>query len=163
MTTETPAAPPAAPPVPPSTPAEATTRLDQLKADPKWTTALLSGGPTQTKEFHDLHKLVAQGDNIDAAMSGVLPDGIIQDGATVEMASMAGHLRELGVRDEVVREYLTGHSTTQKWFDEVKKIKADRMSDTVWVKRLMSGDVEARRQLTLANIVLTGGIKEASA
>jgi hypothetical protein len=163
MTTETPAPTPAAPPTPPSTPAEATTRLDQLKADPKWTTALLSGGPAQTKEFHDLHELVAKGDGVDQAISGTMPTRIIQDSTQFEMASMAAHLKELGIRAELVREYLTGHTTTKGWYDEVARHKADRMRDPAFVKALFSGSVEARRTLTLCNIVLSGEITESSA
>jgi hypothetical protein len=150
----------ATPPAAPSTPAEAATRLDQLKADPAWTNALMSGGPAQTRQFHELHELVAKGDNVDMAMAGVMPDGIIQDSGQVEMAGAASMMRELGIRDEVIKEFLVGHTTTKAWYDETARYKADKMSNPEWVKKLMSGDIEARRELFLANSILTGGIKE---
>jgi hypothetical protein len=168
--TDTPQAPAApvvpiapAPAAPPATPAEAATRLTALKADPKWTSALLAGGPAQTREFHSLHELVAKGDSIDQAMSGVLPAGIIRDGAQVEMTGTAEMLRELGIRDDIIREALQGPTETKAWYDETARWKKDAMSKPEWVKRLMSGDVEARRHLMLANIILTGGIKESAA
>jgi hypothetical protein len=163
--TDTPAAPPPAPPPAasqPSTPAEGATQLTALKADPAWTEGLMRGDPAKIKTFHELHELVAKGDGIDQAMSGVTT-GIIQDSSQVEMAGTAAMLREIGVRDELIKEFLVGHTTTKAWFDETARLKADLMSDPVWVKRLMSGDQAARRQKTLCDIVLTGGIKEASA
>jgi len=164
-TPQAPAAPivPPAEPAPPATPAEAATRLAALKADPKWTEALLTGGPAQTREFHQLHELVAKGDRVDQAMSGVLPAGIIRDGVVVEMQGTAEMLRELGIRDDVIRETLQGKSETKPWYDETVRWKADHMSNPDWVKRLMSGDVEARRQLMLANIVISAGVKESAA
>jgi hypothetical protein len=57
-------------PAAPTTPAEAATWLDTLRGDSKWTAALLSGAPAQTREFHDLHLLVAKGDSADHAMAG---------------------------------------------------------------------------------------------
>ena len=144
----------------PSTPAEAATRLDQLKQDPVFREALMRGGPEQKRTFHELHELVSKGDGIDQAMSGVLPAGIIQDSAQVEMAGATAMNRELGIRDDITKEFLTGHTTTKGWYDETARLKADRMSNPEWVKRLQSGDVETRRQFREMNIVLTGGIKE---
>jgi hypothetical protein len=150
----------ATPPAPPSTPAEAATRLTALKADPAWTKALDQGGPAQTREFHSLHELISKGDGIDQAMSGVLPDGIIQDGAQVQTAGTVSWMRQLGIRDDVIREALAGYEPSQALISETARYKADKMSNPEWVKKLMSGDVEARRELFLANSILTGGIKE---
>ena len=93
-------------------------------------------------------------------MSGVLPDGIIQDSGQVEMAGATAMMREIGVKDEVTKEFLAGHTTTKAWYDATARLKADRMSNPDWVKKLNSGDVETRRQFREMNIVLTGGIKE---
>lgn len=152
-----------APPAPPSTPAEAATRLDQLRADPKWTSALLAGGPEHAKVFHELHDLVAKGDGVDQAMSPVLPDGIIQDGKQVEMRGTASMLREMGIRDEITRDVLAGtHAVTRAEYDMTVAWKRDRMADPEWTKRLLAGGAEERRKLTLANIIITGSIKETS-
>ena len=81
---------------PPSTSAEAAVRLDTLRADPKWTSALLGGGSEQTKEFHDLHELAAKGDSIDMAMAGVLQPGIIQTSKHMQNIGAAEMLKGLG-------------------------------------------------------------------
>jgi hypothetical protein len=158
--TETPAALPA----PPSTPAEATTRLDQLRADPKWTEALLSGGPAQTREFHELHELVAKGDGVDMAMAGVMQPGIIQDSGHVEMANTATMLRDMGFNPKQVRETLEGKEATQADIDIATAWKAQNMNSKEFVTRLMAGEPEAARLLMAANIVLSSPVKkEASA
>ncbi len=145
----------------PSTPAEAATRLDQLKADPAWTKALMSGGPVQTRTFHELHELVAKGDTIDLAMSGVMPDSIVQDSGMVEMRAAAAMWRERGIPDAVIRDNLSGKTVTpRELYDATARWKKDAMSDPEWVKKLMSGNSEARLQYDSANFVLTGGIKE---
>jgi hypothetical protein len=160
--TQPPIAAPAtpAPPAPPANAAEAATRLDQLKQDPKWTEALMRGGPAQTQEFHSLHEVISKGDNIDVAMSGVLPPGIIQDGAAVEMRGTAELLQTMGFTPLMIRETLSGKEATQAEVDMATKWKADHFSNAEWVKRLMSGDVEARRHLLTANIILNSPIEK---
>jgi hypothetical protein len=150
-------------PAPPSTPAEAATRLDALKADPTWTKALLSGAPAQTREFHQLHELVDKGDNIDQAMSGVLPAGIIQDGAQVEMMGTAEMLKGMGFTPLSIRETLSGKEATQAEVDMATRWKAEKFSNADWVKLLMSGDVEARRHLLVANVILSSPLKKEKA
>jgi hypothetical protein len=151
-------------PAQPSTPAEAATRLDQLKADPTWTGAFLAGGPAQKKEFSDLHELVAKGDNIDMAMAGEFMSGGIQTSDHMQNMGAAASLREAGIRDEIIRDVLAGtHVVSKAEYEATRQWKADRMSDAEWTKRLMAGDNEANRKWKLANIILTGKIKEDSA
>jgi hypothetical protein len=165
--TDTPQAPPdasAAPATPaPSTPAEAAAKLETLRADPKWTEALLGGGLAQKNEWQNLHELAAKGDGVDLAVAGLHQPGPIQDSEHVENMGVAAMMKELGIRPEITKEFLTGHTETKKWYDEVARFKADKMSDPIWVKALMSGSIEARRQLTLCNIVLSGEIKDGAA
>lgn len=152
------------PPAPPTTPAEAATRLDTLRADSKWTEALLSGAPAQTREFHDLHRLVAKGDDVDIAIAGALQPGGIQTSEHLEMMSGAEALRSLGVRDEIIKDVLTdNHTVTKAEYEATKQWKSDSMSNPEFVKLYLGGDNEARRKMTLANIILTGGIKENAA
>jgi len=120
----------------------------------------MRGGLEQRRTFHDLHELISKGDGIDQAMSGVLPDGIIQDGAQVQMAGTVAMMREMGIRGDVIREALTGYEPSQALIDETTRYKADLMSNPEWRKKFMSGDVEARRQKFLANSILTDGIRE---
>ncbi|WP_426608977.1 hypothetical protein [Bradyrhizobium sp. McL0616] len=103
--TEQPIIPPAT--ALPSTPTEAATRLDQLKADPKWASSFVGGGPAQLQEFRDLHEIVAKGDHVDVAMSGLHPEQ--PSSGHREMAGTAAMLRELGIDDRIIKETLTGH------------------------------------------------------
>ncbi|WLA53194.1 hypothetical protein [Bradyrhizobium diazoefficiens] len=142
----------------PSTPAEAATRLDQLKADPKWTSSFLSGSPTQLQEFRDLHGIIAKGDHVDMAMSGLMPEQ--PSSGHREMAGTAAMLRELGIDDRIIKETLIGHMVTKPEYEATERWKKDAMSNPEFVKLYTGGDNEARRKMTLANIILTGGIKE---
>lgn len=151
-------------PAAPTTPAEAATRLGQLRADPKWTSALLGGAPGQTKEFHDLHRLVAKGDSVDMAMAGVLQPGGLQTSDHMEQIGGAAALREVGIADGIIKDVLTdSHTVTKAEFEATKQWKSDQMSNPDFVKLYMGGDNEARRKMTLANIILTGGIRENAA
>jgi hypothetical protein len=149
------------PPALPSTPAEAATRLDQLKADPKWTASFLSGNPTNLQEFRDLHEIAAKGDGIDAAMAGVLPEMPSSDLRT--MAGTAGLLKDVGFTPLSIKETLEGRPASQAEIDLATKWKADHLSNPKWVERLMSGDVEAKRHLLVANVILSSPVKKENA
>ena len=148
------------PPAAPSTPAEASTRLDQLKSDAGWREQFLSGSGPQVKEWNDLHTLVATGDKVDAAMAGVLADGPWQDSGHLEMIAATKMFRELGISDATIKQTLTDYQITQQEHDVVAKWKADRMRDSEWVKKWLSGEGEHARDMMLANIVLTSTIKK---
>ncbi|HEV2156355.1 MAG TPA: hypothetical protein VGR99_18480 [Bradyrhizobium sp.] len=145
----------------PATPSEAATRLDQLKSDPKWTASFLSGGQPQLQEFRDLHEIVAKGDHVDIAMSGLMPD--MPSSGHREMAGTAAMLRERGIDDRIIKETLTGHMVTKAEYEATERWKKDAMSNPEFVTRYLKGGTEEARKMTLANIILTGGIKEATA
>ena len=155
-TPSAPASPPPAPSTPPTTPAEAVTQLAALKANPSWTKGLMDGLPEQKRQFFDLHEMISKGDGLDQAMSGVLPD--IRSSEQIAAAAFTAMNREIGVRDDLTKEFLVGHKTTQAWYDETARLKADRFSNPEWVKSLESGDRETRRQWREMNHVLTGAI-----
>jgi hypothetical protein len=162
--TDTPQAPPAPiapaadPAPPPSTPAEAATRLNQLRADSTWTSALLRGLPAQTREWHSLHELVDQGSDTDVALSGALPE--MPSLELREMAGVADMLKSIGFTPLSIRETLEGRPASQAEVDMATKWKADHFSNAEWVKRLFSGDVEARRHLLTANVILSSPLKK---
>jgi hypothetical protein len=147
-------------PAPPTTPAEASARLDQLRADPKWTDALLNGAAEQKAEFKSLHALAAQGDAVDLAVAGELQPGIIQTSEHMQNMGAAGMLRGIGLDDAVIKQALTGKPVSKSEFDTVIRWKSAAMADHDFTKRLMAGDGEPRRQLTAANIVLSNGYQE---
>ncbi|MEH2570258.1 hypothetical protein [Bradyrhizobium sp. AZCC 2289] len=156
---------PPAPPAPPTTPAEAATRLDQLQADAGWRDKFLSGNGAHVAEFHSLTELVAKGDHIDAALAGLrLGDGMFQSSDHLTNIGVAESLRDIGIRDEIIRDVLAGtHQVTKAEYRATEIWKADRMADSEWTKKYLAGDREAKRQMTLADIIISGGIREESA
>jgi hypothetical protein len=148
------------PPAAPSTPAEASTRLDQLKSDPAWRDGFLSGSGPQAREYQDLTALAAKGDKVDLAMAGVLADGPWQESGHLEMIAATKMFRELGISDATIKQTLTDYQVTQREHDAVAKWKADRMRDSEWVKKWLSGEGEHARDMMLANIALTSTIKK---
>jgi len=151
---------PGAPPAPPSTPAEAATQLAQLKADPNFVKPFLAGGPSQLKQFKDLHELIDCGDNYDLAIAGQLAPGEVQSSDHLQNIGAASMLT--GVRPEIVRDVLAGtHTVTAEEYAKVKQFKADRMTDKDWSARLLAGDSEAKREFHLMNIILSGDIRAA--
>jgi hypothetical protein len=148
---------------PPATPAEAVTKLDQLKSDPAWAKAWLSGNGPQVKEYENLSALAATGDKVDAAMAGVLADTPFQDSGHLQMIAATKMFRELGINDATIKQTLSDHEVTQQEHDIVAKWKADRMRDSEYVKKWLSGEGEQAREMTLANIVLSSSIKKEQA
>jgi hypothetical protein len=150
----------APPPAAPTTPAEAATRLDQAKADPKWTETFLAGHPERVREFHEWHALAAKGESVDRAMAGMYMEGGNTTDHITQMGT-AAVFRELGIRDEITRDVLVDkHTVTQAEYNATKVWKEDRMNDKEWVAKLMGGDREAKRKLVLANLILTGHVQQ---
>jgi hypothetical protein len=155
------APPPAPPPAPPANAAEAATRLNELTADTAWRDRYLAGGLTEAREIHALQEMLNKSDNpdVDRAIAGLLDDSPIQRSGHLQMIGVAGWLRDNGVRDEVIRQTLTGQEVTQAEHDAVARLKAERMSDHAWTKEFLAGNGQHKRDMTLMNIVLTSPIK----
>jgi hypothetical protein len=152
---------PGAPPAP-STPAEANTVLQSRLADKAWGAKLLANDVEVTREYRALREKADNPDPADtvaAAMSGNV--GEIPDSEVALMANTAGMLREIGVRESIIEETLRGHVVTEQEFKLVEAWKARQMRDPVFVKAFLSGGAEERQKMTLAAIVLSGGIKDA--
>lgn len=155
---------PGADPAPPSTPSEAATRLAEAKNNPEWRDGLLAGNPKHLNEFKTLHELIDRGDNYDLAMAGEYAPGEVQSSDHVQNIGVASLFREVGIRDEIIRDVLAGtHTVTKEEYAKVKQFKADKMTDPEWTKRLNAGDIEAKRQFHLMHIVLTGDIRDEKA
>jgi hypothetical protein len=151
--------PPAAPP---ANATEASARLTALSGDKAWSGKLLSGDLTATKEFNDLTTMVAEGgDGVAVAMSGVLPPAA--NGEMREMAGLTEFLRDIGIRDEVIRETLSGGTVSQAEFEATKRWHDQHMRDQEFTKKWLAGDPEAAKQMTLAHIILSSEIKQAAA
>lgn len=167
MTTPGSEAPAPAPPpaTAPANAAEASTRLNELKSDVAWRDRYLAGGLTEARQINELHEAINKGDNpdVDKAMAGILDDGPIQRSEHMQMIGAAQWMREKGIRDEVIREALTGKGVTQQERDAVERLKADRLRDHAWTKEFLAGNGEHVRDMTLMNIVLTASIRKSEA
>ena len=75
------------------------------------------------------------------------------------MNATAAMLREIGIRDDVVTQALSGHEVSKAEFDAVKNWQARAMRDAEFTQRYLTGDPEAHQKMTLAAIVLSSNIK----
>jgi hypothetical protein len=150
---------PGVPPAPPANAQEARTRLDALIADTGRGAKLLAGDVETNREFSELTALAAGEDasTVAAAMSGNLGD--MPDSSVRLMANTADMLREVGIREEIIEQTLKGHEVSAEEYKLVEAWKARKMKDPVFVKSYLSGEPEARQKMTLASIILSGGIK----
>jgi hypothetical protein len=148
----------------PSTPAEASARLETLKADAGWKDQFLAGNGPQVAEFKSLTELAAKATDTDKALAGRLQDGPVQSSSHMVQIGVANTLREIGIRDEIIKDVLTGeHKVTRAEYEMTERWKAERMRDKEWVQRYLTNDGDAHEKMTLANIILSGGIREEKA
>jgi hypothetical protein len=156
MAEAAPAAAPAAPEIP-GTPTEAATRLAERRADRSWGEKLISQDASTVAEFHALAKKASEGNDLDLMILAApdMPDLNI-DGtlSPKKIAGEIGSLRESGLSDDVIKELLTGRTSTVAEVDAVKRFKAMRHSSKEWVDRYLAGDHDARRESMLMSMVL---------
>lgn len=148
-------------PTPPATATEARTVLDARLADKDWSTKVFAGDAAANKELHELTAMASRGgdDTVAAAMNG--HPAYMPTTEQNQMAHTATLFRELGIRDEVTREFLQGKQVTPHEYELVKNWKKEHMGDAEFVKRYLSGDVKASQQMTIANSILVNGVKSA--
>jgi hypothetical protein len=134
---------------------EARTRLDALKANPDWSTKFLSGDVTARDEYDSLNKLIATADPVDLAMSGTVPDGHVDSGRIPlrDQAAAVVSLRDIGISEDAIRQVLSDQNVDPREIVLAERWKKQHMGDAAWVSKLMAGDIDARRELTLANII----------
>lgn len=155
-------------PVIPATAAEAKARLAAVKADPKWVDEYLSGSSRHAKEMRELRAVIdadqtAVDPQTEMAIAGKLFDGIQPSGHLARVGT-AEMLRAAGVGDEaVIRQVLTGQAVTQQEHAAATETKARLMKDKAFVEKYMTGDDEAKRTMTLLNIVASSQIKRDAA
>jgi hypothetical protein len=148
-----------------ATPAEAVAKLDSLKADPVWRDAWLNGDPVRAAQYRDLNELATRqlaSNETEAALAGRLEPGF-QPAGRLENLAMVDLLRNLEIRDEVIRQTLNGQEVTQEEFNLAKRWKADHMGDKEWSAKYLAGDALAKREKMLCDIILSSPIKEKAA
>jgi hypothetical protein len=150
----------------PTNATEAQAALDARTADKGWSDRYINGGSAERQEFQQLTSKIASGgdDVVDAALKGSLttPAGFVSSDHQLINHAVA-LFRDLGIRDDVIKQTLNGQEVTQAEYDTVKRWKADRMRDSEWVKKYLAGEGEHKREMMLADIVLSSSIKKDAA
>jgi hypothetical protein len=128
-------------------------------ADPEWGAKVFAGNPEANRELRELTSKASGTDDsvVAAVMSG--EPGKMPTTETHIMAGTAGMLREMGISEEVIEQTLKGHQVSEQEYKLTQAWKARHMKDPEFVKRFLNGDTEAREKMTLADIILSGGIK----
>jgi hypothetical protein len=80
---------------------------------------------------------------------------MLPNAAAVELRGAAGYLREMGLNDVQVRETLEGKEPTAEEVAIARQCKAQSFKSQDFVKRMMAGEPDVRRQLLVANIILS--------
>jgi hypothetical protein len=147
----------------PKTPTEAAGRLNELKSIDGWTKLYLAGSGPHVAEFNKLQEIASSGaaeaDPVKAVMSGNVPEMASSEIRLMEHT--ASTLREIGIRDSIIKDVIAGtHEVTKEEWDLTVQWKKDHMENPEWVKALLGGNAKERRELALATIILTGGIRK---
>ena len=153
----------------PTNATEARAVLDARLADKDWGARLLNGDVAAKRELDDLHvKITAGGDDVVAsvfsgsALVNKNPNGLGLPSEIREMAVAVEHFRELGIADGIAEQFLRGERVSKEEYAKVEAWKRTVMSSKDFVDRFMSGDLEARQKMTIANSVLVNGVKESA-
>jgi hypothetical protein len=139
--------------------------LDKLTKDPSWAKALLRGDPQATKQLADLTALSAAGDEVGDTVAGIVEpsDPLIEFtfGGNLtrrQIAEAVAGFREDGLSDASIEQAMQGGAVTVAEYRAAAALQSARHSDPAWVKRLLSGDYEAKREHTLLSIILSSQI-----
>jgi hypothetical protein len=146
-------------PQPPANAQEARARLDARLADKEFGAKLLAGDAATNTEYRDLQNMAANVDPNDVvavALSGNI--GEMPDSGTRLMANTADMLREIGIREEIIKQTLRGHEVSPIEMKQVEAWRERAMRDQTFVKLWLSGDPEARQKMALSQIIVSGGV-----
>jgi hypothetical protein len=102
-----------------------------------------------------------QGSPVDLAMAGHVGD--VNDSDYLHMKLTADALRADGVKEQVIRQVLSGAPVSRAEHDMVAEWKARAEGEREWVAAYLKGDPEKVRQMQHAVIVLASPIKEEAA
>jgi hypothetical protein len=156
-----------APPAEIKSAADAVVARAALSKDPAFVQKYMTGDAGARRQMAALNALLAGADESLLARSGASPpEGYVKEpGVTAgwrEMAAGAGALRELGISEAAIAQVLQDQPEARVFHDMARQRKAERMGDADWLKRYLTGEFAERKEMTLINIILSGGVKEAA-
>jgi hypothetical protein len=158
-------------PAPPPPAQDAKSKLDRAMADPEFAKKLFARDAATRREFEALTKAAAESDGSDRLAAIVqghdipAPAGIetVFNGAlsTRDTKTAVQWMKEAGIGDAAIAESILGVDVkTGKPYDaatiaQAKAMKAQRLSDPEWTKRLFAGGYTEKRELTLLSVILS--------
>jgi hypothetical protein len=146
------------PVVAPKSPAEARARLDGLTKDREWSARFLKGDPKAREDFKALTAKASEENDptnpVDAPFqttaNGELPPRAV--------AQWVSGMRELGVPDGAITEVLEGKTFTPLQVATAEHWKARQMRDPSFCAAYLAGDVQAMREMLVANAIISSAV-----
>jgi hypothetical protein len=140
---------------------EAQAKMNTLTADKGWVDRLMAGDAAALNEFHTLSGAATGGGSAEDVVASVMAGKGPQFGNSLErqMTVTVDHFREIGIADDVTKQFLSGYKVTPQEYQAVAALKRQLMSDPEYVESLLGGNVEAKRKMTTINAVLVNGVK----
>ena len=124
--------------------ATASARKAELMSDRAWADRYIKGGAPEREEMAALNAKIAPPSPAPPVDPGTL-----------------NHVRDFGVSDDVVKQIETRQPVSRAEYDATARWKAAHLKDPAFREKALSGDYDVRKQLMLANIILSSPIKEA--
>jgi hypothetical protein len=134
-------------PIEQMTPAEASTRLAELKNDPDWRDRHVRGDQKARSEFDSLHKRMAATEQ--EARTNAQMDQLL-----------AGVSEFAGIEQGVLDQIKAGQAVSAEERRMALEAKRRFMSDEALVKKYLSGDRDARRQMMLISTIIAAPLKQ---
>jgi hypothetical protein len=147
------------------TPSEAATKLETLGADEAWRVRFLAGDGPAVQEFHQLMSAKHKADRIESVMNGtasaqpletVMPGEI----STHNLMLSVADLRSIGLRDVPLRDFLEGKPITKADRALVEDHERRMLGSAEWRAKYLSGDAEARTNLTAIKMAKLRPVKD---
>ncbi len=142
--------------------AEARAALDARVGSKAFRDRLMRGEMQATRDWRSLHDTIGADPGnmkLDAILAGTAEIPIMEattgnELPTRKLLEVVQGFKEQGLSDETIRQAVNGGTVTKAEHDAIELMHKRLVSDPEWGKKLLAGDFEANRQMTLMNIIL---------
>jgi|SRR3974390_3312599 len=149
------------------TPAEAATTLAERRADASWGARVTSGDGPAVAEFRALieRKNQSAADRVEAVLAGTaIPQDfeLTIDGKlnTARLIQSVDNLREIGVEEKQLRNFMTDAPISKSDREWVRQYEKQLTTNSEFVKRYLSGEAAAVKEMTTIRMHLLRPISE---
>jgi hypothetical protein len=154
-------------PAPSATPQDAAgarARLDQLVSSESWY-AKFKGGDREAKaEWTRLNAVIAESDPIANALAGketappMMEVVFGKELPSRALSAAVADLREAGFPDDAIRHAVQGHLVSHQEHEAATRLRANRLSDPVWVANYLKGCPAEVRESKLLSVIINSEI-----